>query len=307
MALGCPNAFQSPMTLDDCRRFYAQEIRFAASLRSPRLIEAFARVPREKFLGPAPWHIPQARSSPNPKAPTHELTEDPRDLYHNILIAIDPAKSLNNGQPGALALWIDALKLKPGDRVFHLGCGVGYYTAIMAEVVGPTGSVVAIEALSELAARAGENLAGYAQVTVHTSDGRGFETGRCDAVFINAGITHIDPAWLQCLADMGRLIFPLTTGQMNQPAPGPGGLMIRVMREAGGFSAGVVSAVAMYPCSTMRDRELDVAVGKAMRAGRFTQLKSVRCDAHAPVDTCIVHAPGACLSAADVTRFTGGS
>jgi protein-L-isoaspartate O-methyltransferase len=43
------------MTLDDCHRFYAEEIRFAAGVRSPALIEAFARVPREKYLGPATW------------------------------------------------------------------------------------------------------------------------------------------------------------------------------------------------------------------------------------------------------------
>ena len=64
-------------------------------------------------------------------------TEDPRDLYHNILIAIDKDRNVNNGQPSALARWIDALDLKTGDRVYHLGSGVGYYTAIMREVVGP--------------------------------------------------------------------------------------------------------------------------------------------------------------------------
>jgi len=48
------------MTLEDCRAFYAQEIRFAASLTTPGLVEAFARVPREKFLGPAPWLIGSA-------------------------------------------------------------------------------------------------------------------------------------------------------------------------------------------------------------------------------------------------------
>jgi protein-L-isoaspartate O-methyltransferase len=42
------------MTLEDCRAFYAQEIRFSANLTTPGLVEAFARIPREKFLGPAP-------------------------------------------------------------------------------------------------------------------------------------------------------------------------------------------------------------------------------------------------------------
>jgi len=42
------------MTLEDCRAFYAQEVRFAAIVATPGLVEAFARIPREKFLGPPP-------------------------------------------------------------------------------------------------------------------------------------------------------------------------------------------------------------------------------------------------------------
>jgi protein-L-isoaspartate O-methyltransferase len=42
------------MTPDECRRFYADEVRFAGNIHSWALIQAFARVPREKFLGPGP-------------------------------------------------------------------------------------------------------------------------------------------------------------------------------------------------------------------------------------------------------------
>lgn len=45
------------MNIEDCRSFYAQEVRFAANIGSPSLIDAFARVPREKFLGPGPWQL----------------------------------------------------------------------------------------------------------------------------------------------------------------------------------------------------------------------------------------------------------
>jgi len=48
---------------------------------------------------------------------------------------------------------------------------VGYYTAIMAEVVGTNGSVVGSEVQAELAARARENLSAYPNVTVHVGDG----------------------------------------------------------------------------------------------------------------------------------------
>jgi protein-L-isoaspartate O-methyltransferase len=145
------------MTLEDCRAFYAQEIRFAANVATPGLIEAFARIPREKFLGQAPWYIGSAESRALSAAGIGRMSylsvEDPRDLYHNVLVSIDRTKDLNNGEPGSLACWIDSLQLKPGDSAFHLGCGVGYYTAIIAEVVGPSGSVVGLELQPDLAAR----------------------------------------------------------------------------------------------------------------------------------------------------------
>ncbi|HXC86896.1 MAG TPA: hypothetical protein VNU23_03860, partial [Candidatus Cybelea sp.] len=121
------------LTLEDCRAFYAQEIRFAATVATPGLVEAYARVPREKFLGPAPWQIssPEARalSMAGLRESSYVTVDDPRDLYHNVVVALDRAKDINNGQPSALATWIDALALQLGDRAFHLGCGVGYYTA----------------------------------------------------------------------------------------------------------------------------------------------------------------------------------
>ena len=62
-----------------------------------------------------------------------------------MLVAIDPARQLNNGQPSGLCRWIDALDLSEGETVVHAGCGTGYYTALMAHMVGPTGHVTAIE------------------------------------------------------------------------------------------------------------------------------------------------------------------
>jgi len=82
---------------------------------------------------------------------------------HNVVVVLDKAGDINNGQPSALARWIDSMDLKPGARAYHLGCGVGYYTAIMAEVVGPRGSVVGTEVNPDLAARAKENLSGYSK------------------------------------------------------------------------------------------------------------------------------------------------
>ena len=112
------------MTLEECRAFYAQEVRFAASLSTPGLLEAFATVPREEFLGPGPWQIGAADTRAMSVAGSVQLSymtvEDPRDVYHNVVISLDRAKDINNGQPGSLGRWIDALALMPGARAYHL-------------------------------------------------------------------------------------------------------------------------------------------------------------------------------------------
>src|SRR5205085_9712302 len=156
------------MNLDEIRQYYAEEIRAVANIQTEALVSAFALVTRENFLGPGPWKIANPDSwqmmtlgSTKKGGGSYRTTEDddPKHLYHNILIAIDADRMLNNGQPSGLALWIDALELKAGDRVLHIGCGVGYYTAIMAEVVGAGGHVTGVEIDPDLAERARRNLA----------------------------------------------------------------------------------------------------------------------------------------------------
>ena len=73
-------------------------------------------------------------------------------------MAIDPARGLNNGEPSFLAYLIDALELKAGEHVAHIGCGTGYYSAILAEVVGKKGRVTSVEIDQKLAVRAKRNL-----------------------------------------------------------------------------------------------------------------------------------------------------
>jgi protein-L-isoaspartate(D-aspartate) O-methyltransferase len=283
------------MTLEECRRFYAEEIRLAGSVRSTRLLEAFARVPREKFLGPGPWRFRSMDLALGDCAYLSSEDADPRHVYHNVPIALDAARDLNNGQPGTLARWIDDLDVRPGDRVYHLGCGVGYYTAILAEVVGASGAVAASEVDEQLAARARECLAGYSNVTVHQGDGATIDPGVCDAMLINAGVTHPHPGWLERMRMGGRLLLPLTVPL----APNVGkGMMVKITREAAGYTARVVTFVAIYSCSSVRDAQLEALLGKAMASGAMFQLKSVRRDAHSPCDSCLVHADELCLSSA---------
>ena len=289
------------MTLEECRQFYSEEIRFAANINSAALIEAFARVPRENFLGSGPWKVASVDLGLGGTTYIQTPDANPRHLYHNVPVALDPARDLNNGQPAALAKWIDALGIKSGMRVYHLGCGVGYFTAIMAEMVGRSGSVVASEIDAELAARASTNLAGYANVSVHSGDGADFDPGDCDAMLMNAGVTHPQPRWLERLSVGGNLVLPLTVAAgMGMGANLGKGVMARITRQANGFSANIVSFVAIYSCVGMRDAQLEQALGKAMGTGKLFKLRSLRRDAHEPTDACLVHGADLCFSAEEI-------
>jgi protein-L-isoaspartate(D-aspartate) O-methyltransferase len=285
------------MTLEECRQFYSEEIRLAANITSATLIEAFARVPRENFLGSGPWKIASVDLGLGGTTYTQTPDADPRHLYHNVPVALDPARDLNNGQPASLAKWIDALEIKNGMRVYHLGCGVGYFTAIMAEMVGRNGSVVASEIDPELAARASQNLTGYPNVLVYSGDGADFDPGKCDAMLINAGVTHPHSRWLENLNERGSLLLPLTVAAgMGMGANLGKGIMARITCEANGFSARVASFVAIYSCVGMRDAQLEQALGKAMGTGKLFKLRSLRRDVHELTDTCLMHGADLCFS-----------
>jgi protein-L-isoaspartate(D-aspartate) O-methyltransferase len=194
---------------------------------------------------------------------------------------------------------MDALDVKAGDRVFHLGCGVGYYTAILAEMAGAAGHLVASEVDAALAARAQANLADYPSVEVHAADGAAVETGPCDAMLINAGVTHPHAQWLDALTEGGRLVLPLTSAMPQSPDLGRGAMM-KIERNGKAFSAQMVTYAAIFSCTSVRDAEMNVAIGKALAGGALAKVRSLRRDAHEKTDSCLLHGDGICWSSASV-------
>lgn len=284
--------------LDQYRRFFAEEVAAAAGLDDPRLVEAFAAVRREDFLGPGPWQIATiAGFVPTPGArPRYRTTTDadPRHLCHNVVVAIDASRALNNGQPGALATWIGGLAVERGDHVYHVGCGVGYYTAILAHLAGSGGHVTGVEIDGELAARAAANLASVPWVEVLEADAAVHDPGPVDIVFVNAGVTHPLRLWLERLRPGGRMLVPLTVAM--GAIPGGSGFMLRVTREAGGFGARFSTPVAIYSCSGVRRESSEGKLRSAMARMTMGVVRSLRLDAHDEAESCWLHDEDYCLS-----------
>jgi protein-L-isoaspartate(D-aspartate) O-methyltransferase len=272
--------------LEAARRFYAEELRFTARLRSPAVVAAFASVPRERFAGPGPWRI----LSPTAHAKYWITDADPRHLYRDVLVALDEARGINNGQPSLWAFLIDQLDIVAGATVVHLGCGTGYYTAIMAELAGPTGKITAIEIDVGLAEKARAALMPWPQITVDNADGASMFFEPVDVVVASAGATHPLPSWLDALKPGGRLLFPMTTTE-------GAGMMLLVTREAeDGFGARFLRHVGFIDFSGARNpntsRRLAAAFGRDW--GRAVQ--SLRRDHHPKGRTCWLHDKGWCLS-----------
>jgi protein-L-isoaspartate(D-aspartate) O-methyltransferase len=224
---------------------------------------------------------------------------DPRHLYQNVLVALDAERRLNNGEPLGLALFLDILDLQPGERFLHVGCGVGYYTAVAAHALGPQGAVTAVEIDPTLAARAQQNLQPYPTVRSVAGDGSQQRHGEFDAIFVNAGCTRLQPAWLDQLALGGRLLVPLTVSLPTMPGIG-GGCMLLVTRTDAGYTARFTAPVGIFHCEGARSPEgekaLALALALAFASGNQPSVQSLRRDTHEPGPGCWLHGEGFCLS-----------
>lgn len=225
------------------RAFFASLIVAQSKDPHPAIEQAFAHVKRETFAGPGPWSI-MLPGKGYVKTPD----SDPAFIYQDTLVALDPSRGLNIGMPSAHALWLAALDVKPGETVLQVGAGTGYYTAILAHLVGAKGRVHAYEIDAELAARASENLKDSSQVEVHPRSGITDNLPKSDAIYVCAGITQPSWAWLDAMRPGARLVFPL------QPERGVGGMLL-VQRPHSGLSwpAKFVSRAQFFCCEGQQD------------------------------------------------------
>ncbi|WP_276270528.1 protein-L-isoaspartate O-methyltransferase family protein [Haloarcula litorea] len=128
--------------------------------------------------------------------------------------------------PSTVARLLEALAPEDDDEVLVVGAGVGYTAAVLAEHVGAA-NVQAIDITRRLVFDARSNLAeaGYGGVLVDRRDGADGlpEYAPYDRILVEAAAVEPPRALLDQLAEDGRLVMPLGTGQQSLAVVQPGG------------------------------------------------------------------------------------
>jgi protein-L-isoaspartate(D-aspartate) O-methyltransferase len=173
----------------------------AGRIRTPEVERAFRAVPRHLFL------------------PSFSLHEAYADDAVPIRFA-DGVATSSASQPSMMAIMLEQLGLRAGQRVLEIGAGTGYNAALMSTIVGSAGAVTAIDIDPDLVDAAAEHLAaarpqlssaGAAEIRLVCGDGAlGYpERGPYDRIVLTVGSDDVRPEWVEQLAPGGRLLLPL--------------------------------------------------------------------------------------------------
>ncbi len=189
-----------------------------SGIRDERVLEAIARVPRERFVPPE-WRD---------------------EAYADHPLPIGEGQTIS--QPYIVALMTQALDLKPGEKVLEIGTGSGYQTAILAEMGADLYTVELRPSLLEAARRRLEAL-GYRDIHYRLGDGHAGwpEFAPYDAILVTAAPDEIPPALIEQLAPGGRMVIPVG------PMPGYQTLWLILKDRAGKVRRVDLGGVAFVP------------------------------------------------------------
>lgn len=161
----------------------------AGVLRNPAVRAAFTVTDRRRFVRPA----------------------DRLRVYEDHPLSIGHGQTIS--QPYTVAFMLNLLDVRPGQKVLDLGCGSGWTTALLAQMVGPTGSVYGVEIIPELVKFAQRNLAHYAfpNVIVEAAgDTLGMpEQAPFDRILVSAAAESLPLELCEQLASPGIMVLPI--------------------------------------------------------------------------------------------------
>jgi len=155
-------------------------------ITDPRVLGAFARVPRHEFVPRDRW----------------------TEAYEDKPIQIGGGQTIS--QPYMHAAMLAAAQVEPTDVVLEVGTGSGYQTALLAELAAEVFSIEVIPALAETAQRVLARLQ-YTQIVVRVGDGSlGWtQAAPFDAILVSAASPNVPAALIEQLRMGGRLVIPV--------------------------------------------------------------------------------------------------
>jgi len=155
-------------------------------IKNPRVLEAFRTVPRHRFLPPG----------------------TNRQAYDDESIPIGEGQTIT--PPYDVAFMTEVLDPKPTDKVYEVGTGSGYQSAILSRLVKDVYSVEIHRPLGERAAKVHKEL-GYDNI--HTRIGDGYEgwpeAAPFDAIIVTCAPQRIPQPLVDQLKEGGRMVIPL--------------------------------------------------------------------------------------------------
>jgi protein-L-isoaspartate(D-aspartate) O-methyltransferase len=165
----------------------------ARGISEPRVLEAMAAVPRERFVPPAVL----ARA------------------YEDTPLPIASGQTIS--QPYMVALMLEAVALRAEDKVLEIGTGSGYGAAVLGHLAREVHSIERLAPLANAARQILQDL-GYANVVVWQGDGAAGLPSEApfDAIIVTAAAPSIPPALLGQLASGGRLVMPVGEASADQ-------------------------------------------------------------------------------------------
>lgn len=164
-------------------------------IRSENISNAFLKVPRHIFV------------------PNVSLSE----AYEDKVISTKKIKGIgfvsSSSSPTIMAIMLEALKLKRGQKVLEIGAGTGYNAAIISNVVGEIGRVVTLDLDKDIVDDASThiNTLGLNNIKIFCRDGilGASEEAPYDRIIVTVGVPSIAPAWIEQLKEGGYLVIPL--------------------------------------------------------------------------------------------------
>lgn len=139
------------------------------------------------------------------------LPEDIKDLAKlNEALPIGYNQTIS--QPEVVAFMLELLEPAPGNKILDVGSGSGWTSALLAEIVGPEGKVIAIEIIPELMEFGKRNVAKYNfPVQFICADGsKGYKKeAPYDRILASASAEKIPLAWREQLKVGGIIVAPV--------------------------------------------------------------------------------------------------